>query len=62
MIWADNNNRNTRLFTKVEVRERDFTVLHTVQIGSGAHTTSCPIGTGGFFPEEVKRPGRKPDH
>jgi hypothetical protein len=34
---------------------------HPVQIGSGAHPVSCPMGTRGSFPG-VKRPGREADH
>jgi hypothetical protein len=33
-----------------------------VQIGSGAHPASCPIGTGGSFPGGKARPGRDADH
>jgi hypothetical protein len=29
---------------------RDFFLLYRVQIGSGAHTVSCPMDTGGSFP------------
>ncbi|PNF33386.1 hypothetical protein B7P43_G04172 [Cryptotermes secundus] len=38
-----------------------FLLLHVVQTGSGAHSTSHPIGTGGSFPG-VKRPERGADH
>jgi hypothetical protein len=31
--------------------ERDFSLLHSVQTGSGAHPASYPMGTGGYFPE-----------
>jgi hypothetical protein len=34
---------------------------HRVQNGSGAHPTSYPIGTRGFF-SGGKRPGREADH
>jgi hypothetical protein len=34
---------------------------HRVQIGSGAHLTSYPMGTGDFS-LELKRPGREADH
>jgi hypothetical protein len=27
-----------------------FSLLHIVQTGSGAHPTSYPMGTGGYFP------------
>jgi hypothetical protein len=33
-----------------------------VQTGSGAHTASCPMGTGGPFPGGKARPGRDADH
>jgi hypothetical protein len=29
---------------------QDFSLLHSVQTGSGAHTASCTMGTGGSFP------------
>jgi hypothetical protein len=29
---------------------QDFSLLHIVQIGSGAHPASYPMGTGGSFP------------
>jgi hypothetical protein len=29
---------------------RDFSFLHSVQTGSGAHQASCSLGTGGSFP------------
>jgi hypothetical protein len=35
---------------KVPTGERDFSLLHSVQIGSGAHITSYPMGTVGSFP------------
>jgi hypothetical protein len=34
---------------------------HRIQIGSGAHKGSYPMGTGGPFPG-VKRHGREADH
>jgi hypothetical protein len=30
-------------------QEQDFSLLHTVQTGSGAHPASYPMGTGGVF-------------
>jgi hypothetical protein len=30
--------------------EKDFSIFHRVQPGSGAYTTSCPMGSGGSFP------------
>jgi hypothetical protein len=43
------------IFWKVIVSE--FSLLHVVQIGSGAHPASYTMDTGG-----VKRPGRDADH
>jgi hypothetical protein len=34
---------------------QEFSLLHVVQIGSGTHPVSYPMGTGGLFPG-VKRP------
>jgi hypothetical protein len=39
----------------------DFSLLHSVQTGSGAHPYSYPIGTAGSF-GGIKRPGREADH
>jgi hypothetical protein len=30
----------------------DFSLLNSVQTGSGAHPTSYPVGTGGSFPRD----------
>jgi hypothetical protein len=30
---------------------QEFSLLHVVQTGSGAHPASYPMGTGGSFPE-----------
>jgi hypothetical protein len=40
---------------------QEFSLLHVVHTGSGAHPASYKMGTGASFPE-VKRPGREPDH
>jgi hypothetical protein len=40
----------------------NFSLHHRVQIGSGAHPASYPIGTGGALSLGVKRPGREADH
>jgi hypothetical protein len=40
----------------------DFSSTLYVQTGSGAHTASCPMGTGGPFPGGKARPGRDADH
>jgi hypothetical protein len=39
----------------------DFSSSLCVQIGSGAHPTSYPMGTGGPFPGGKARPGRDAD-
>jgi hypothetical protein len=36
---------------------QDFSLLHVVQTGSGAHPASYPMGTGGSF-LGIQRPGR----
>jgi hypothetical protein len=39
----------------------DFSSILCVQTGSGAHPTSCKMGTGGPFPGGKARPGRDAD-
>jgi hypothetical protein len=50
----------------IEVRSlaeaKDFSSNLCVQTGSGAHPTSCPMGTGGYFPGGKARPGRDIGH
>jgi hypothetical protein len=41
---------------------KDFSSILCVQTGSGAHTASCTMGTGGPFPGVKVRPGRDADH
>jgi hypothetical protein len=41
--------------------EQEFSLLHVVQTGSGAHPYSYPVGTGGSF-FGAKGPGRETDH
>jgi hypothetical protein len=40
----------------------DFSSSPCVQTGSGAHTASYPMITGGPFPGGKARPGRDADH
>jgi hypothetical protein len=40
---------------------QEFSLVHVVQTGSGAHPVSYPMSPGGSFPEE-KRQGREADH
>jgi hypothetical protein len=42
-------------------RAGNVSLHHCVQIGSGSHPASYPMGTKGSFPG-VKRPGREADH
>jgi hypothetical protein len=41
---------------------KDFSSNLCVQTGSGAHPTSCTMGTGGPFPGAKARPRRDADH
>jgi hypothetical protein len=41
---------------------KDFSSSLCVQIGSGAHPASCPMGTGVRFPGSKALPGRDADH
>jgi hypothetical protein len=42
-------------------RARDFSVLHSIQTGSGAHPSSYSLDTGECF-HGIKWPGHKADH
>jgi hypothetical protein len=50
----------------IEVRSlaeaKDFSCILCVQTGSGAHPTSCPMGTGCPFPGAKAQPGHDADH
>jgi hypothetical protein len=50
----------------IEVRSpagaKVFDLAFCMQTGSDAHPTSCPMGTGGPFPDGKVRPGRDADH
>jgi hypothetical protein len=39
-----------RLILKLIFRSREFSLLHSVQTGFGAHPASYPMGHGGDFP------------
>jgi hypothetical protein len=41
---------------------KDFSSILCVQTGSGAHTASCTMGTGGPFPGGKARPEREADY
>jgi hypothetical protein len=43
-------------------RRKDFSFSLYVQTSSGAHPTSCRVGTRGPFPGTKARPGRDADH
>jgi hypothetical protein len=47
------------LVTEVPTAARDFSFLHSVQAGCGAH---CPKGTWGALSPGVKRPVHEADH
>jgi hypothetical protein len=40
---------------------QEFSLIHVIQTGSGAHPASYPMGTGAL-PPGVKRPKREADH
>jgi hypothetical protein len=44
------------------VEAKDFSFSLCVQTGSGAHPTSCTMGTGGPFSGGKARSGRDADH
>jgi hypothetical protein len=44
-------------WVRFQAGERGFSLLHSVQTGSGAHLASYSMDT-----EGVKRPGREADH
>jgi hypothetical protein len=41
---------------------KDFSSILCVQTGSGAHSASCTVGTGGPFSGGKSRPEREADH
>jgi hypothetical protein len=43
-------------------RQKDFSYSLCVQTGSESHPASCPMSTGGPFPEAKARLGRDADH
>jgi hypothetical protein len=46
---------------QILARAGNFSLLHHIQTGSGAHPASYPMVTGGFLPL-VERPVREADH
>jgi hypothetical protein len=44
------------------VQERDVSVIHVVQTGSGAEPASCLMGTGGNHLVGITRLGHEADH
>jgi hypothetical protein len=42
--------RNNAAGVRFPAGERDFSLLHSVQTGSGAHISSCPMDTVDSFP------------
>jgi hypothetical protein len=45
----------------IPISGRNVSILHRFPTGCGAHPTSHPVGTGGFF-SRVKRQGLEADH
>jgi hypothetical protein len=41
---------------------KDFSDLHSIQTGSGAHPASYPVGTRGLIPQGVEQMECEPDH
>jgi hypothetical protein len=42
--------------------EKDFSLIHSVKTGFGAHPASYPMGTGGALSPGVKRQKLEADH
>jgi hypothetical protein len=38
-----------RAKVRFSAEARDFSLLHSIQTGPGAHPATCPMGTGGLF-------------
>jgi hypothetical protein len=50
-----------KIGVRFSVGARNFSLLHLVQTGSGAHPVSYPMGSG-FFSVGVKRQGHEAEH
>jgi hypothetical protein len=55
-------NKSTRGYIRPPAETKDFSSNLCVQTGSGAHSASCAMGTGGHFPGDKVRPGRDAAH
>jgi hypothetical protein len=53
-VWAGRPGFDSR-------QGQEVFLLHTIQTGSGTHTDSYPMQTGGFF-SGIKRTGRETDY
>jgi len=47
---------------KLQQRNKNFSLCHSIQSGSGAHSTSYPVGMGRVFPLGLKQLGHEVDH
>jgi hypothetical protein len=61
-IVSDYGLEDREIGVRSPAEAKDFSSILRVQTGSGAHPASCPMGTGGPFPEGKARPGRDADH
>jgi hypothetical protein len=62
--WVAQSSLTTDWTTGVRspTEAEDYSSILCVQTGSGAHPSSCPMGTGGPFSGGKARPGRDADH
>jgi hypothetical protein len=61
-IVSDYGLDNRAIGVRSPAGAEDFSSSLCVQTGSGAHSASCTMGTGGPFPGGKARPGRDADH
>jgi hypothetical protein len=61
-IVSDHDLDDQAIEVRFPAEAKDFSSNLCVQTGSGAHPTSCRMGTGGSFPGGKARPGRDADH
>jgi hypothetical protein len=59
---SDNGLDDRAIGVRSPAGAKDFSSILCVQTGSGAHSVSCPMGTGGPFPGGKARPVCDTDH